>query len=395
MGSTMDLNRTGTDGGYDPMTGYLKALSNSPDAATDFFNQEFVGKDDDRKEALSNFQYLFEEREWPQGMNDVDDRASRAGTTSAWHWKRPRRGIQRANCRQQTHLPTTKSKRNSCESLVSSVSGDNERLTKHGYMSDSIGQITSEYLPDINRAMTDDSDSDTNRLFPVAGSSATLNHRDVTALLVSVGQNPEGYAAVEVGNKNYMANLMDYHMNPDLPADDRYSKDTQFAIEQLAHGSGEISGTLAIGRQEAVAGPAAEKDDAYDHAVSQWKNGISGAVGTGIGVGTTFIASPVGGAAAGGAADTVSSMILEELFQNAEGHAKDKAGPVLGEKWENGLDENASYTEKAAELAAKAHHRTDLQDMSIDEKARAATQQGFRDAGTNTEYMAPHLKTDI
>ncbi|MGW8693224.1 hypothetical protein ACWGNY_28535 [[Kitasatospora] papulosa] len=64
-------------------------------------------------------------------------------------------------------------------------------------MSDSIGQITSEYLPDINRAMTDDQDEDTKRLFPVAGSSVTLNHRDVNALLVTVGQNPEGYAAVE------------------------------------------------------------------------------------------------------------------------------------------------------------------------------------------------------
>ncbi|MFJ4696260.1 DUF6571 family protein [Streptomyces sp. NPDC088766] len=402
------LNRTGTDSGWDPMTGYLKALSNSPDAATEFFNDAFVTKDEDHdfthdtdgdgkqgRRTLSNFDYLFEERDWPQDQDDKGEdsiagrnylaAALEAATTGHPAGEQPTVDTPAHNAGQAKLF----------ENIVASISEDTGRLTDHSYMSDSIGQITSEYLPDINRAMTDDADEDTNRLFPAAGAAASLNHRDVTALLVSVGQNPEGYAAVEVGNKAYMANLMDYHMNPNLAAGERYSKDTQFAIEQLAHGSGEISGTLAIGRQEAVAGPAKESDDAYDESVSQWKNAISGGIGTGIGVGVTFIASPVGGAVAGGAASTVSSMILEELFQNAKGHAQDDAGAVMGEKWESGLETNSAYTERAAELAAKAHDRTDLLDDSIDEKARAATQRGFRDAGTNTAYMAPHLKTDI
>ncbi|MDX3714326.1 hypothetical protein [Streptomyces europaeiscabiei] len=410
MGGSPWLNRIGEDSGSDPLTGYLKGLSNSPDAATDFFNQQYVSKDDPdnpfewdsddedeymAKKELSNFQYLFEERDWPQEASSTGDElntgknnlalALEAATTGHPAGELPTADTPAHNG-EQTKL---------FESLVSSISNDGGRLTDSGYMSDSIGQITSEYLPDINRAMTDDSDGDTNKLFPVSGSSATLNHRDVNALLIAVGQNPEGYAAVEVANKSYMASLMDYHMNPDLAASDRYSKDTQFAIEQLAHGSGEVSGTLAIGRQEAVAGPADEDDKAYDHSVTQWKNGVSGVIGTGIGVGATFVASPIAGAAAGGVASTVSSLVLEELFKNAEGHAKEDAGSVMGENWESGLEENAAYTERAAELAAKAHGRTDLQDISVDEKARTAAQQGFRDAGTNTEYMAPHLKTDI
>ncbi|MFI9621252.1 hypothetical protein ACIG8S_20275 [[Kitasatospora] papulosa] len=407
MGMDPWLNRIGDDSGDDPLTGYLKGLSNSPDAATGFFNEEFVSKDDspferdtdgngkNGKVPLSNFQYLFEEREWPQESNlhGDDDNTGRnnlalaleAATTGHPAGELPTADTPAHND-QQTKL---------FESIVSSVSDNNERLTDHSYMSDSIGQITSEYLPDINRAMTDDQDEDTNRLFPVAGSSATLNHRDVNALLVTVGQNPEGYAAVEVANKAYMANLMDYHMNPDLPAEARYSNDTQFAVEQIAHGSGEVSGTLAIGRQEAVAGPADEADKKFDQSVGQWKNAISGGIGTGIGVGTSFIASPVGGAVAGGVAGTASSMVLEALFKDAEGHAKDDAGSVMGEKWESGLDQNAGYTEQAAENAAKAHKRDDLMDASIDEKARAAAQDGFRAAGTNTDFMSPHLKTDI
>ncbi|GAQ55535.1 hypothetical protein [Streptomyces acidiscabies] len=403
MGTAQRLNFLGDDMGADPLTGYMRGLANSPDAATAFFNEDYVTKDDpdnpferdSHKTGLSNFQYLFEERDWPQETSlEGDDlhtgqnymaMALEAATTGHPAGEMPTIDTP-AHTSEQTRL---------FESVVSSIADSPERLTDNGYMSDSIGQITSEYLPDINRAMTDDGDGDTDRLFPVSGASATLNHRDATALLISVGQNPEGYAAVEVGNKSYMANLMDYHMNPDLSSGSRYSQDTQFAIEQIAHGSGEVSGTLAIGRQEAIAGPADEDDKAYEHSVAQWKNTASGAVGTGIGVGVSFIATPVGGAIAGGIAGSVSSLVLEELFQDAEGHAKDDAGAAMGEQWETGVDQNSAYTEKAAELAAKAHNRTDLQESSIDEKARAAAQQGFRAAGANSQFMTPHLKTDI
>ncbi|MFB8030452.1 hypothetical protein ACFQ6U_16265 [Streptomyces sp. NPDC056465] len=407
MGMDPWLNRIGDDSGDDPLTGYLKGLSNSPDAATDFFNEEYVSKDDspferdtdgngkNGKVPLSNFQYLFEEREWPQetnlkGDDDITGRNNLALALEAATTGHPAGELPTADTPAHNEGQTKL-----FESIVSSVADDNGRLTGHNYMTDSIGQITSEYLPDINRAMTDDYDEETNKLFPVAGSSATLNHRDVNALLLTVGQNAEGYAAVEVANKEYMANLMDYHLNPDLPADKVYSKDLEFTVNQVAMGSGEVSGTLAIGRQEAVAGEAEAADKKYEQSVAQWKNAISGGIGTGIGVGTSFIATPVGGAVAGGLAGTASSMVLEALFQDAEGKAKDDAGAVMGEHWERGNDQNSGYTEKAVENAAKAHHRDDLMDDSIDEKARTAAQEGFRAAGVNTAHMSPHLKTDI
>lgn len=407
MGIDPSLNRIGEDSGSDPLTGYLKGLCNSPDAATDFFNEEYVSKDDspferdtdgngkNGKVPLSNFQYLFEERDWPEESNLHGDEINTGRNNLALALEAAATGHPAGE------LPTADTPAHNdgqaklFESIVASVADDNELLTGHSYMSDSIGQITSEYLPDINRAMADDQDEDITRLFPVAGSSASLNHRDAIALLVTVGQNPEGYAAVEVANKAYMANLMDYHMNPDLAAGARYSNDSQFAVDQVAYASGGVSGTLAVGRQEAVAGPADVADTEFDQSVGQWKNAVSGGIGTGIGVGTSFIASPVGGAVAGGAAGTVSSMVLEALFQDAEGHAKDDAGPVMGKLWEECLDKNSDYTEQAVESAAKAHHRSDLLDDSIDEKARTAAQTGFRAAGTDASFMAPHLRTEI
>lgn len=399
------LNYIGNDSGADPLTGYLRGLSNSPDAATEFFNQEYVSKDnpdnpfergdDDKKNkvSLSNFQYLFEERDWPHergadgevvhvGQNNLA-MALEAATTGHPAGEMPTLDTPAHDAEQAKLM----------RSLVTSISEDNERLTKHGYMGDSIGQIASEYLPDINRSMTDDADNDTDRLFPIAGSEATFEHRDVTRFLFTVGQNTEGYAAVEVGQKAYMANLMEYHLNPDLPKDQRYAQDPQFVVEEIARGSGEVSGTLAQGRAEFVAGKADEVDQAYEHSVAQRKNAISGLVGTVTGVGATLIASPAGGAAASGIAGTATSMILEEVFKDAEGKAKGDAGAVMGEHWESGLDSNSGYTERAAETAAKNHGRADLPDVG--EWARVAAQRGFGDSGTNVTTMAPDLKTDI
>jgi hypothetical protein len=404
MGMDPLVNRTGTDSGWDPMTGYLKALSNSPDAATEFFNGDFVTKDEDHdftekkdgkdvKRSLSNFDYLFEERDWPMDQDDKGEDSIAGRNNLALALEAATTGHPAGELPTSDTPPHNAEQAKLMESLVASVSDDNERVTDHGYMSDSLGQIASEYLPDINRAMTDDGDGDTDRLFPVAGTEAELDHRDVTRFLFTVGQNPEGYAAVEVGQKDYMARLMEYHLNPDLPAGERYAQDPQFVVEQIAKGSGEVSGTLAQGRAEAVAGEAEEKDKAYEHSIAQRKNFISGAVGTVTGVGASFITSPVGGAAAGGAAGTATSMVLEEIFKDAEGKAKDDAGPVMGEYWETGLDSNSKYTEMAAEEAAKGHRRTDLPDVG--EWARDGAQRGFKESGTNVSAMASDLKTDI
>ncbi|MFF8833531.1 hypothetical protein [Streptomyces sp. NPDC015131] len=411
------LNRTGTDTGSDPMTGFLKALSNSPDAATDFFNGTFVSKDEDHefmtkdkegkevKDTLSNFDYLFEERDWPQERDDKGEDSISGRNNLALALEAATTGHPAGEMPTADTPPHSEAQAKLMERLVSSISEDNKRLTDHGYMSDSIGQIASEYLPDINRATTDtDSSADAGRvekeararvekLFPVAGAEAVMDHRDVTRFLLTVGQDPEGYAAVEVSQKAYMANLMDYHLNPDLPADQRYSDNKQLLVSEIAHASGEVSGTLNVGRQEAVAGPAAEADKKYEQSMAQWKNGVSGGIGTGIGVGVSFIASPVVGAAVGGAATTVSSLILEEIFQNAEAKAKDAAGAQMGEDWESGLDSNVKYTQSAAAEAAKVHNLPDEGDIA--EWARTGARDGYQHAGDFADRVAPELQTDI
>ncbi|WP_225823236.1 hypothetical protein [Streptomyces naphthomycinicus] len=400
------LNHMAGDSGFDPLSGYLKGLSNNPGAATDFFNDDFIPKDGDHKEAVSNFKYLFEDRHWPHESNSdlsrgesTDGRNNLASALEAAATGHP-----------AGELPTddtpahTPGQAKLFESIVSSISDDNGRITDHSYMSDSMGQIASEYLPDIDRATTDvDRHPGKNdaagqaawerlqKLYPVQGTAADMSHSDVSRFLFAVGQDPHGYAAVEVGQKNYMGKLLEYHLNPDLPENQRPDHDMELTVRDIARHSGQVSGTLAMGRNEAVAGPADLKDKEFDHSVAQWKNFLSGTVGTGVGVGTSFIASPAVGAGVGGAAGTATSMMLEELFKDAEGSAKDDAGAKIGKDWENGNQANMKYTSAAAYNAAKQYHLGG----DVATWAEQSSSQGFLEGGDYMERVGAELVTDI
>ncbi|WP_432126638.1 hypothetical protein [Streptomyces sp. bgisy082] len=406
MGMDPYLNRTGTDSGSDPMTGFLKALSNSPDAATDFFNADFVTKDEDHdfeedadgngkneKRELSNFDYLFEERHWPQeqdakGKDSTEGRNNLAMALEAATTGHPAGEMPTAET-----PPHNKDQAELMQKVVSSISDDPERLTKHSYMADSVGQMASEYLPDINRAVSDDSRGNTDKLFPIAGTPAALEHSDVTRFLVSVGQDPKGNAAIEIGQAKYMADLMDYQLNPNTPADMKYPQSPQDTIEEISRRSAEIGGTLAVGRQEAIVGPAAKEAKDFADSVAQQKNAWSGAIGTGIGVGVSFVATPVGGAVASGVAGTVSSMVLEHIFQQSETDVLKEAGQNAGDLWQDSKKKNVDMSQIAAIEAAKAHGLPNADQVA--DWARTGTSDGFSDASDNARHMADDLETEI
>ncbi|WP_405619837.1 hypothetical protein [Streptomyces sp. NBC_00076] len=398
LGPDPYLNRMGGDTGWDPMNGYLKGLSNSPDAATEFFNDNFIPKDDDHKHAVSNFKYLFEERHWPQAIeNDFsghgsdDGRNNLASALEAATTGHPAGEIPTldtpAHDKEQAKL---------FNSIISSVGDDPERITGRDYMSDSMGQIASEYLPDINRATTDVSRDSKDweqieKLYPIAGADSGVHHRDVSKFLFAVGQNPAGYAAVEVGQEAYMSKLMAYHLDPDLPTDQRFSQDQETTVKYISERSGEVSGVLGLGRQEEIAKPASETDSDYDYSVSQRKNLISGGVGTAVGVGTSFVATPWVGAVAGGAAGTVTSVVLEHVFKDAEGHALENASEEMGSRWQAGLTRNNEYVALGAQTAADRYHLANSDDIGT--WAREGARQGYINSRSILQGQAPGSTT--
>ncbi|MEV6963074.1 DUF6571 family protein [Streptomyces sp. NPDC051207] len=389
------LNHTGTDSGWDPMTGYLKALSNSPDAATDFFNGTFVTKDEDHdftkevdgkevKRSLSTFEYFFEERDWPDDVDDKGEDSIVGRNHLAMALEAATTGHPAGEIPTADTPPHSAGQARLMEKLVSSIGEDPERLTKYGYMSDSIGQITSEYLPDVNRSLTntmrenEEKWSDVERLYPIAGAEARLNPTDVTKLLFTVGQNEDGYAAVEVGQKQYMGMLMDYHLSPDLPSSQRAFDDPMSTIRHIAGQSGAVSGVLSIGAQEAIGEEASDKDKKYEHSIAQRKNLISGGLGTAVGVGASFIATPWIGAAVGGTTGTVTSVVLEAVFEDAEGQAKKEAERTGGAFWQSGLVRNHEIADSAARQAARVYNLRDVRDIGW--AAGEAAEQGYLNA---------------
>ncbi|GBQ04357.1 hypothetical protein SSP531S_58510 [Streptomyces spongiicola] len=402
LGVDPQLNHTGTDTGWDPMTGYFKALANNPDAATDFFGATFLAKDEDHdfkvdgkddRRSLSNFEYFFEERDWPHDYDEAREESIAGRNNLAMALEAATTGHPAGEMPTADLPPHSNVQAKLMSDIVASVAENPKRLTDNGYMSDSIGQIASEYLPDINRAIADDPHGSTDKLFPLAGTQADLHHRDVSSFLVTVGQNPQGYAAIEVGQKAYMADLMDYHLNPDLPADQRYPHSAQDTVEAITRRSGEVSGTLSIGVQEAVLGPAAKEAKEFSDSVAQQKNAWSGAVGTGIGAGVSFIATPVGGAVVGGAATTVSGMLLEHIFQQSETDVLNDAGQEAGSLWETSREQSAEHGQMAAADAAKAHGLSNP-DRAAD-WALKGRDDGFSDAAANVRHMSDHLTTEV
>ncbi|MGW1601119.1 DUF6571 family protein [Streptomyces eurythermus] len=398
MGFSPYLNHMKGDSGFDPLSGYLKGLSNNPGAATEFFNDDFIPKDGDHKTAVSNFKYLFEDRHWPHESNsDLSRGESTDGYDNlASALEAATTGHPAGEIPTQDTAPHTKEQAKLFNAIVSSVGDDPERLTEHSVMSDSMGQIASEYLPDINRATADVSrDSEDwkqiEKLYPIAGADSEVKHRDVSKFLFAVGQDPRGYAAVEVGQEAYMSKLMEYHLNPDLPADQRFSQDQETTVKYIAQRSGEVSGVLGLGRQEEIAKPAGDKDHDFDYSVSQRKNAISGGVGTVVGVGTSFIATPWIGAAVGGGAGTATSMLLEHIYKDAEGHALEKAADEMGNRWQAGLQKNNEYVAIGAQEAARHYHLSNVDDIGT--WSREGARQGYINANDILQGQAPGSRT--
>ncbi|WP_121830599.1 DUF6571 family protein [Streptomyces sp. S1] len=392
MGMDPYLNRTGTDSGSDPMTGFLKALSNSPDAATDFFNADFVTKDEDHdfeedadgngkneKRELSNFDYLLEERHWPQeqddkGKDSIEGRNNLAQALEAAATGHPAGELPTANT-----PPHNADQAKLVTDIFQSVSEKPERLTKNGFMSDSMGQIAAEYMPDIHRGLHP-AKTDVSTLFPVAGTPAALSEQDITRFLYTVGQNPEGYAAVNVGQHSYTSSLMEHHFahpTSHLP-DENFSvnENLKKSIEDIARVSGEIEGTIGAGRAYANEVEGGAKDEEFNSAIESASTWVSSGVGIGIGLATAPVVGP-GGAVAGGLAGTAADEILGAL---TEGLMKDSTEEVI---YRNGkeINDTKESTYKLIEAAAeKAGENAKNPSPHIVSAAATAAESGFTNA---------------
>ncbi|MET8981986.1 DUF6571 family protein [Streptomyces sp. NPDC004539] len=394
-GTYQRLNFLGDDTGADPLTGYMRGLSNSPDAATTFFNEPYVSKTDPDnpflrdtdgngakgKVGLSNFQYLFEERDWPQETSLSGDDLHTGQNYMAMALEAATTGHPAGEMPTVDTPPHNDQQTKLFESIVSSISQKDTLLTDNGYMSDSMGQIAAEYMPDIHRQLHAGNSGEAD-LFPIVGSSANPEERDLTRFLYAVGRNPEGYAAVNLGQHSYTTQLMQYHFeHPDV-----YARDPNFpqaeslreGVDGIATVAGQIEGIIGAGRayESEVQGAAADAE--YNSALEAAGTWGGTAIGIGIGAATAPMTGP-GGAIIGDIAGTAADEIISSI---TGGMAKDSTDEIVyrnGATFEDTRDSTFVMVEAAAKKAGESSgHQYPL----IEASAAKSAESGFNTART-------------
>ncbi|MFF2023303.1 hypothetical protein ACFVW2_16075 [Streptomyces sp. NPDC058171] len=382
LGLDPRLNHAGPDGGSDPFTGFMKALANSPDAATTFFGETFrTASEAGGGSSVDNFTYFFEQRDWPSDL-DSEKQAGRVGRDMM---------AQALEAAVTGHpageLPTVNTPAHGAEQarlmerVIASIAEDPDRLLNHRYMADSIGQMTAEYMPDVHRGLHPAKASE-DSLFPVAGTAAVFNDHDLTRALYAVGRDPDGYAAVTIGQHGYTGNIMEYHFrNPDaFISDPLFSRpeNLKASIEGIANIAGEIQGTIGAGRAYEGEAEEGSRNTEYNTALEKSKVWTSAGIGIAVGIGAASIAGPWG-IAAGGIAGTASNEILNGIVTGSLQDGSSQSIYRNGEEISNTKDSTFKAVEMAAEEAGRLSGNPSPHIVAI---VAEAAEKGFDTAHT-------------
>ncbi|MEV0183983.1 DUF6571 family protein [Streptomyces sp. NPDC050625] len=317
-GTTGTVNHLGNDEGNDPLTGYMKALANSPAAATGFFTAQQKG---DGGKAETNFKYLFEDRTWPDdskpgkesvtGLNSMG-LALEAATTG-------HRPGEQATAEDIKH---SKQQAELFSALVTSVSKDQDRLLDHAFLSDSFANISAEYMPDLQRSLDGDIMYG-EKLYPTPAATAKIDTYDAARFLHAVSRNKEGYDRLNVSQHVYAAALMEAQAkHPDA-----YPQPTDATIDKIAYETGLFQGVIGDGQRFQ-----ADKNDADANARDgAWKEHASLWGGSLVGSATSIAMEPFTGPAgvyAGGLAGTAAGEIFNGILDGFDGDGSEEKEQV-------------------------------------------------------------------
>ncbi|WP_435245272.1 hypothetical protein [Streptomyces sp. NRRL F-5630] len=340
-------NHVGNDRGNDPMTGFMKALANSPDAATKFFTAE--GRDaKDKKQ--SNFTYLFETRKWPDDSAPGEE--SVTGPNSMGHaLEAATTGHRPGEVATADHLKHSKAQADLFGSIVSSVAHDRDLLLDRGFLSDSMANMAAEYMPELKAAISNDHHF-AEELYAVAGARAPLkqDEPDAALFLYTVGKNKEGFDRLNIGEHAYSAQLMQaFNDGADMG---HYPGNLKETIDQLAYDSGYFQGIIIGAKNAEIAQGHAEeaaRSEGWKEAVTTWGGPLVGAV---TGLASSRYTGPgadLVGELAGTAADEMFNGIVEGF---GEDEGKEKTQVYKDFAHDAKAKSDATYTVQRAVKAA-------------------------------------------
>ncbi|MGQ4438367.1 DUF6571 family protein [Streptomyces violaceoruber] len=360
--SEADLNfGAADDRGQDPMTGFMEALGHNPKASVEFLSQE------------ANFDYLTSDREWPSDGTGSKDTGASAGYRSLSHALESATTGHAYDTGPSTHMPAhTKEQADLMTTVVQGVADPGDDFKLHEGMEESFGQMASEYMPDIHRELSGGQagGGTLEDLYPLSGAQATFGEQAVTRFMYELGQSPDGYKALNVGEALYTSELMGYHLaNPDA-----YGESTKNTIQQISASNSEVQGVLGLARQDSDLQKSAEGDAAFNKDMDKWKAWATTAANIGIGAGVSTVASPVAGAFAVAATEDLTGQMIDGLFPDP----RDSSQEALfqsGKDWEKHKDSTLAAAQQAASAADLAHS-SGLNQAEIESAVRDGHFQG-------------------
>ncbi len=245
-------------GHADPVSGLMDALGHSPQEARTFMDQG------------DRFRYLTHERRW---SDDASGKASLGhalmAATTGHACDVPADAGTPAHSAAQARL---------MKRVVEYYARDGA-CDAQGPMSQSLGRMAAEYLPDFDRTLAGYGGRTMADLLTDPGASMGLGDQvAATAFLHNVASHPSGYAAISLGQTRYSTHLIDYHLaHPEALED----LDAPTRIDEIARRGSAVQEILDRGRADAVVDGAVRSDASYNRALgygSEWTKATLGTV---------------------------------------------------------------------------------------------------------------------
>ncbi|MDN5384793.1 hypothetical protein QEP66_22415 [Streptomyces sp. LB8] len=329
VGSTPYLNRTKSDSGWDPMTGFLEALGHNPDASTEFFARPDTAKGtiNSTSEVNQNLKYLLE-RQWLMDPpleggdgktvagRDALGHALEAATTGYAYDALSSRDSMLSNEGDRRTAATA-----GVMEQVAYLFGNKDApklLHDQPELADSLGKMGAAYIDDINYSLSGigdharDADNFPARYY----GRANFDNQGAINFLSVLGQNEISHGIVTAGQHLYTLSLLD--SNPPTNQENyERGKDALFM-------EAEARGILDHSRVRQAESDFKEDSEEANKSLSRSAEWGKYAAGAAIGTGIAFLPLP-GAQYAGVAIAPIAADLAGEALNTFIGQETDKA----------------------------------------------------------------------
>ncbi|GLP72780.1 MULTISPECIES: hypothetical protein [unclassified Streptomyces] len=302
-------------GALDPMTGFMDALGHNPDASTEFLTSDATIDG----EKVDHLDYLLKDRHWPEGAGYTGDSGNPSGYNNLGH------AMESATSGRPFDsdgdpVKHTAERAALMNELVNTIGGDPGLISgsPRDEMRDSLGNMTAEYMADVQAAFGNE--QGTIKPFgepvnpPKGFETGTL-----VPFLANVGRDPDAYVAISESSQANTAIWMQ-EVAKQHPGYDEMTP----AMENVAHPGGVVAGILSDARDQAIFEEHSASDKDFNDAVATGDKWAGRGLGMAVGA-ATGAAAPIVGTIAGWAVEDIQAMVVDQVQQDTTDEAQKEA----------------------------------------------------------------------